>query len=346
MKALRAPSSSDNRTGNIRMRVKFWGVRGSLPSPPTSDEMVTRLTEALFRLGQDNSCLDLSDRDSIARWVEKLPHSVRSFAGGNTPCVEVQIGGSRYIFDLGSGLRPLGDALMNEKFGCGSGHAHLFLSHLHWDHIQGWPFFKPAYIPGNRFDLYARHECAWERLRDQQSAPFFPPEAWGDMSADTRFHHLPCEPMDLGAGVRISTLELEHPSLSYGFRLEANGKIFVYASDGAYPAPEDNTHNDPAQKFVEFFEGADMVVFDAQFSLDESLEKRAWGHSSAVVGVELAARAKAKRLAMFHHDPSATDAKLEHLLRVSREYAAHPPSPCLANAVEVVLAREGLEIEL
>ncbi|BCM93069.1 ribonuclease BN [Abditibacteriota bacterium] len=328
------------------MRVKFWGVRGSLPSPPTSDEIAARLTEALYRLGQDGSAPDLSDRASISRWVEKLPHSVRSFAGGNTPCVEVQIGNSRCIFDLGSGLRPLGDALMNEEFGHGAGHAHLFLSHLHWDHIQGWPFFKPAYVPGNRFDLYARHECAWERLRDQQSAPFFPPEAWGEMSADTQFHHLPYEPLEFADGLKISTLELEHPSLAYAFRLEANGKTFVYASDGAYPEPANGERNDPAQKFLRFFEGADILVFDSQFSLAESMEKRAWGHSSAVEGVKLAAHAGAKRLAMFHHDPSASDAKLEQQLRISREYAAHPPTPCKPNAVEVVLAREGMEIEL
>ncbi len=308
--------------------------------------MSARLVEALFRLGQDDAFLDLRDRSAINDWVAQLPHSVRCFAGGNTPCVEVQIGDSRCIFDLGSGLRPLGDALMDEHFGRGEGHAHLFLSHLHWDHIQGWPFFKPAYVEGNRFDLYARHECAWERLRDQMSAPFFPPEAWSDMSADTRFHHLSGEPITLPNGARVSTLELEHPSLSYGFRLEANGKTFVYASDGAYPAPDGGDTSDPAQKFVTFFQDADLVVFDAQFSLAESLEKRAWGHSSAVVGVELAARANAKRLAMFHHDPSASDARLEHLLRVSRDYASHPPAPCQPNAVDVVLAREGLEIDL
>lgn len=326
------------------MRVKFWGVRGSLPSPPSSDEMSARLTEALFRLGQEDKYLDLSDRTAIVQWVEQLPHSVRSFTGGNTPCVEIQAGKKRYIFDLGSGLRPLGDHLMTQEFGHGVGHAHLFLSHLHWDHIQGWPFFKPAYIAGNRFDLYARQDCAWERLRDQQTAPFFPPEAWVDMSAETRFHPLPNEPVWLEEGVRLSTLELEHPSLAYGFRLEINGKTFVYASDGAYPAPDGGGHGDPAQKFVDFFVDADLVVFDAQFSLAESMEKRAWGHSSAVIGVDLATRADAKRLAMFHHDPSATDAHLEHLLRVSREYAANPCTP--HSAIEVLLAREGLEIEL
>ncbi len=328
------------------MRVKFWGVRGSLPSPPTGDEIAARLAETLFRLGQDDAHLDLRDPAAITAWVENLPRTLRSFVGGNTPCVEVQAGAARFIFDLGSGLRPLGDALMNTELGRGQGHAHLFLSHLHWDHIQGWPFFKPAYVGGNRFDLYARHECAWERLRDQMSAPFFPPEAWNDMSAHTRFHYLDAEPVELGGGARMSTLELEHPSFSYGFRLEVGGKVFVYASDGAYPAPGGDVAHDPAQKFVDFFQGADLVVFDAQFSLAESMEKRAWGHSSAIVGVELAARAGAKRLAMFHHDPSATDARLEHLLRISREYAARPPAPCLPNAVEVLLAREGMELEL
>ncbi len=327
------------------MHVKFWGVRGSVASPPSGDELSARLVEALHRLGQDDSYLDLSDRGAITRWVEALPHSVRSFAGGNTPCVEVRVGQERCIFDLGTGLRGLGESLLHEEFGRGQGHAHLFLSHLHWDHIQGWPFFKPAYIAGNRFDLYARHECAWEKLRAQQSAPFFPPEAWGDMGADTRFHLLTDQPVQLGEDLTLETLELEHPSGAYGFRLQAGGKTLVYASDGAYPAPEGGP-DDPAQQFVEFFRDADLVVFDAQFSLAESREKRAWGHSSAVIGIDLAARAGAKRLAMFHHDPSASDARLEYLLRVSREYAAHPSVPAHPNAVDVFLAREGLEIEL
>lgn len=282
------------------MRVKFWGVRGSIPSPSTSEELGARLIEALYRLGQDDAYVDLSDRAAIARWVQTLPHSVRSFAGGNTPCVEVRIGSERCVFDLGSGLRALGQEWMNEEFGRGMGHAHLFLSHLHWDHIQGWPFFQPAYVAGNRFDLYARHQEVLHRLREQQSAPFFPPEAWSDMGAQTRFHLLPDEPICLGEELRLSTLELEHPSLAYGFRLEGGGKTVVYASDGAYPAPNSGDASDPAQKFVEFFAGADLVIFDAQFSLAESMEKRAWGHSSAIVGVELAARAGAKRLAMFH----------------------------------------------
>ena len=328
------------------MRVKFWGVRGSVASPPSSEELSARLVEALHRLGQDDAYLDLSDRDAITRWVEMLPHSVRSFAGGNTPCVEVGAGEHKCVFDLGTGLRGLGQQWMQDEFGRGAGHAHLFLSHLHWDHIQGWPFFHPAYVAGNRFDIYARHDCAWERLRDQQSAPFFPPEAWSDMGAETRFHILPEHPISLGDDLRISTLELEHPSLAYGFRLESNGKILVYASDGAYPTPDGGGPSDPSHRFVEFFRDADLVIFDAQFSLAESMKKRAWGHSSAIVGVELAARAGAKRLAMFHHDPGASDARLEQLLRVSREYAARPPAPHLPGAVEVFLAREGLEIEL
>jgi len=328
------------------MRVKFWGVRGSIPSPPSSEELSSRLVEALHRLGQDDSYLDLSDRDAITRWVETLPHAVRSFAGGNTPCVEVSVGPHRCVFDLGTGLRALGNEWMKNEFGRGHGRAHLFLSHLHWDHIQGWPFFHPAYIAGNRFDIYARHDCALERLRDQQSAPFFPPEAWSEMGAATNFHILPEEPIEIEDDLRLETLELEHPSLAYGFRLQAGGKTLVYASDGAYPTPNGGGPHDPALRFVEFFRDADLVIFDAQFSLADSIKKRAWGHSSAVVGVELAARAGAKRLAMFHHDPSAGDARLEHLLRVSREYAARPPAPCEPGAVEVLLAREGMEIAL
>lgn len=329
------------------MRVKFWGVRGSIPAPPSSDEVHARLVEALHRLGKEDRYLDLSDRATIEKWVSALPLSLRSLAGGNTPCVEVQIGDELLIFDLGTGLRMLGNELMQGAFGRGAGHAHLFLSHLHWDHIQGWPFFRPAYIAGNQFDFYARHECAFARLQEQQSAPFFPPEAWNDMAATFRPHVLTSEPVTLANNtIRVSTLELEHPSKSYAFRVETNDKVFVYASDGACNAPNGGGPDDPATPLIEFFRDADLIVFDAQFSLAESFEKRAWGHSSAILGVELAARAGATKLAMFHHDPNASDGHLEHLLRVSREYAAKPPAPCQPNAVDVFLAREGLEVNL
>ena len=328
------------------MHVKFWGVRGSIPRPADSEELATRLVEALYRLGQQSDYLDLADRDVLRNWVDNLPPSINAFTGGNTPCVEVRCGDEILIIDFGSGMRALGHQLMQREFAEGKGRASLFLSHLHHDHIQGWPFFRPAYIKGNQFELYARHPDVEQSLKQQQQEPFFPSDSLRDMRARVNYHQLSSEPQTLCDGrLKVSSIELDHPNGSYAFRFEGGGKTLVYASDGAFPAP-DKGENDPARPFIEFFRDADLVIIDAQFSLAESLAKRSWGHSSAVIGVELAAHAHAKRLALFHHDPYASDASLEHLLRVGREYASNPPAPCRSGAVEVFLAREGSEIEL
>lgn len=326
------------------MQVRFWGVRGSIPSPLTSEEVATRIEESLWRLGVDPTPPDLSDRAAIAQWVAALPPDVRGTAGGNTPCVEMSTAaGDLFIVDMGSGLRLLGNELMHTEFGQGRGHARIFLTHFHWDHIQGWPFFKPAYVAGNRLELHSRHGHLESRLRAQQKAPFFPPAAWDDMRADITYAHLGDEPMVLGAGsdsqVRITTIELDHPSRSYAYRFEADGKVFVYASDGAYH----HLNSAAMQPFVDFYRDADLLIFDAQFTLVESFEKRTWGHSSAIVGVELACQAGVKNLALFHHDPGFDDVMLEHLLRVSEQYMNVVPCP---SRCRLVLAREGMTMEL
>ncbi len=328
------------------MHVKFWGVRGSIPRPADSEELSARLVESLYRLGQESHYLDLSDRDALRAWVAQLPPSINSFTGGNTPCVEVVWGDEIFIIDLGSGARALGETLMQREFGQGKGRAHIFLSHFHHDHIQGWPFFYPAYIEGNQFEFYARQREVRERLNQQQQEPFFPPESVNDMRATMRFHRLAEGTQTLCDGrMKVSSLELDHPSGAYAFRFEAAGKALVYASDAAFPAPDKGADN-PARPYIEFFRDADLVIIDAQFSLAESQSKRSWGHSCAVVGVELAAGAGAKKLALFHHDPGASDAALDHLLRVGREYAANPPLSGKAGNVEVFLAREGQTLAL
>ena len=218
----------------------------------------------------------------------------------------------------------------------------MFLSHFHWDHIQGW-HFQTGVLPGNRFDIYSRHRHLESRLKRQQSAPFFPPAAWENMRAARCFHYLPDAPQVL-EGVKVSWLELDHPSRSYAYRFEADNRVFIYASDGAYRFLDDIS----IRPIIEFFQDADLLVFDAQFSLDESFEKRSWGHSSAIIGFELACQANVKKMALFHHDPDATDARLEHLLHTARTYGATVPSVKRrrVDQVELCLAREGQILQL
>lgn len=328
------------------MHIRFWGVRGSCPAPITSADVAARLQEALRLLGQDAAAPDLHNPSSIAAWIAKLPAHVRGVVGSNTPCVEMRTqAGDLFIIDFGSGLRNLGNELVQAEFGQGRGHAHCFLSHFHWDHIQGWPFFKPAYIEGNRLDVYTRHEDLAARMHRQQEAPFFPPASWDDMRASISFTELGDEPLTVCDGrVKVSAIELEHPSRAYAYRFEADGKVLVYASDGSYHRLDDVG----MQPYVEFFRDADVLVFDAQFTLTESFEKRSWGHSSAVIGVELACQARVKNLVLFHHDPGADDHTLEHLYKIGLQYAAVVPAAVRrrANQCEITLAREGLELEL
>lgn len=328
------------------MQVRFWGVRGSCPSPVTTEDLRVRMVEA-FRLYEcARPQLDLTDREAVRRWLDTLPLSVSGIVGSNTSCVEMRTrDNDLFIIDLGSGLRALGNHLMHTEFGQARGHANVFLSHFHWDHIQGWPFFKPAYVQGNRFDLYARHKHLRTRLKRQQEAPFFPPASWEGMRATINFHEIDEGPFELCEGrVRVSSIELDHPSRSFAYRFEADDKVFVYASDGAYRQLDDVS----LKPYIEFFRDADLVIFDAQFSLNESFEKRTWGHSSAIIGFELACQANVKQLALYHHDPDADDAWLEHLLQTAQDYAATVPSVQRRrpNQVELIMAREGTTLTL
>ncbi len=325
------------------MKVRFWGVRGSCPSPIGSEDIRRRLREALGLLHDAQPELDLSDEAAVEAWLDALPLRVTGAVGSNTSCVEMRTDeGELYILDMGSGLRALGNHLMQGEFGQGQGRARIFLSHFHWDHIQGWPFFKPAYVPGNRFDLYARHPHLQSRLKRQQSAPFFPPAAWENMNADLEFHQLPDAPQVFDAGtagsVRVSSLELDHPSKAYAYRFETENSVLIYASDSAYRRLDEVA----LQPYVEFFRDADLLIFDAQFSLRDSFARHSWGHSSAIIGLELACRANVKRLALFHHDPDADDARLEQLQNNARHYATSLPCTCRRpDQVEIVMAREG-----
>jgi phosphoribosyl 1,2-cyclic phosphodiesterase len=326
------------------MQVRFWGVRGSCPSPAVTGDLETRLLQVLGCLSDETAPPDLKNPDAIRAWLQTLPISLRSFTGGNTPCVEMLTeAGDRFIIDAGTGIRALGAELLSNGFAQGQGHAHIFFSHYHWDHLQGWPFFGPIYVRGNKFDMYARHDALEEHLHRQQQAPFFPPAAWDDIKAEFTYHQLNQEPIELCEGrVRVSSMALDHPSRAFAYRFEADGQVFIYASDGAYY----DLDEDALRPYVDFYHGADLLIFDAQFTLSESYEKRSWGHSSAVTGVELACQAAVKRLALFHHDPSHSDEQLNHWLKVAQQYSTALPRPKGAGPCEVLLAREGETVTL
>jgi CheY-like chemotaxis protein len=290
------------------MRVRFWGTRGSIPMP-----------------GQ-----------TTLRY------------GGNTSCVEVCASdGTLVVLDCGTGAYECGRALAAASHGPIQGH--LLITHTHWDHIQGFPFFAPLFVPGNIWEIYApgghgRHIEA--SLAGQMAYEYFPITLEA-LNAEVRLHDLTEGVFDLGS-IRVTAQYLNHPGLTLGYRLEADGATVVYATDcepyallprQALPGTAPVHHGD--RRHVRFLEGADLIIHDAQYTLDEFPAKAGWGHAPMERVVDYAMLAGAKQLALFHHDPTRHDAAVDRLCELARDRVVAGKS-----ALQVCAAAEGQSIEL
>jgi phosphoribosyl 1,2-cyclic phosphodiesterase len=275
-----------------RFQIKFWGVRGSIPCPGSE--------------------------------------TVRY--GGNTSCVEMQVGKERLIFDGGTGLRILGQSLMAEK----TVKAHLFFTHSHWDHIQGFPFFIPAFIKGNAFKIYAvpspNGATMKQRLHDQMLHPNFPVPLQ-IMQADLEFYNLEMgETLNCGH-VTVETRPLNHPGEAVGYRVNWQGLSAAYITDTEHfpDRIDDNV--------LALAEQADVMIIDATYTDEEyndpKYSKIGWGHSTWQEAVKIAKIAQVKQLVLFHHDPAHND---DFLDRIGEQATLAFP--------QTILAREGLSIEL
>jgi phosphoribosyl 1,2-cyclic phosphodiesterase len=272
------------------MRVKFWGVRGSTPTPQ----------------------------------AENLRY------GGNTSCVEVRFGDSLYIFDCGTGFRILGHQL-EEEFQNKPIFAHIFVSHFHWDHIQGIPFFRPLYdYPDNQFAFHSsrRTRSLQQVMEEQMASPYFP-VAISEMKAQRNFY-------DTEEGVTrleeatMRTQWLNHPQGCMGFRLETRSGALVYATDNE---PGDEYFDKALRKLAE---GADVLIYDAQYLPEEYEARRhGWGHSHWREAVNLVMESGAKELVLFHHDPDHDDRLIDKVVQEARNYFPR-----------VRAASEGMEIRI
>jgi phosphoribosyl 1,2-cyclic phosphodiesterase/anti-anti-sigma regulatory factor len=316
--------------------VKFWGVRGSIPTPLSTEQ----LQEKLFRALTAAKGLNTEDPAEVRAFIASLPPTVRGVVGGNTTCVEVNSGDDLIIIDGGTGIRQLGYSLMAHEFGRGQGTVHIFLTHAHWDHLQGIPFFNPAFVPGNKIIFYAINRDPREYLEHQQVSPTYFPISISQMPADLSFVTLrEGETVQIGR-CAISNMPLYHPGTAYAYRFDDGESVFVFASDGEYKSLND----EGLQRFVDFFQDADALVFDCQYSLrDVLLSKADWGHSSAMIGVEIAERANVKKLITTHYDAPDTDDQIYNVAESARRYAEITPTP---GAIEVIVGTEGLELFL
>jgi len=318
------------------MYVRFWGTRGSVPAAATAQQIREKVSRALrlFRSKHPGA------QEDIEAFIDKdLPFADRGSYGVNTSCVE--IGGMEecILCDAGTGIRDFGHAFMHSAKGRTPAVFHIFLSHLHWDHIQGFPFFPPAYLPGEQIHIYGGHRDIRQALTLQQSPPFFP-IAFQGMGATIDFTTLePGRPVSV-AGLDVQMFPQNHPGGSFGYSFVREGTKIVYSTDMEHTSEADQEK----YPYVDRFRDADLLIFDAQYSLaDASGPKEAWGHSSNLSGVELAVRAGVRRLCLFHSEPTWGDEALDRFLAETRDYLQNY-SP--ASSLRIDLAYDGLEIML
>ncbi|MFH2008553.1 MAG: MBL fold metallo-hydrolase [bacterium] len=303
------------------MKIKFWGVRGSIPVPGI----------ATMRYGGNTSCVQVLPSDETI-----------------------------LIVDAGTGIRKLGKQLMQGVCGDGKGDIHLLISHTHWDHIQGLPFFAPSYREGNHITVYARERDDTHLdlvLKSATRDPYFP-VPFDAVQAEASFREL-----KEGDTFRIGTCDvaccrLNHPWIALGYRVEEAGRAFMYISDtapftelllehdyiAAPPSPGDTPPPEEAGKLVHMQEelirlcrGCSLIVFDTMFTGEEYLQRPHWGHSSPAHAVEIARQAGVGRLVLFHHAPNRTDEQVDSLLA-----AVQASAPDL----EITAAAEGAELEI
>lgn len=291
------------------MRLRFWGTRGSIATPgPSTNEF-----------------------------------------GGNTSCVEVVTNsGVRFIFDCGTGARPLGAHLMAHAPKPVS--AFILLSHTHWDHIQGFPFFTPLFVPGNRFEVCGpkgSNSSLPEVLAGQMEYTYFPVEL-NQLGAQIIYRDI-TEGMHEMGDIRISGQLLNHPAIALGYRLEADGASLLYLCDhepfweplwhsGSEPGKLESILHEGDRRHALFMQNADVVIHDAQYTPEEYPAKKNWGHSTYSYVAQIAAAAGVKRLFLTHHDPTHDDAFLTEIEKRAQEVAWSAGSP-----MKVSCAREGYE---
>lgn len=318
------------------MIARFWGTRGSLPTPLDAVAVRAKIRAALIAARGRPLASDAAIDTFIAH---ELPFCVASTFGGNTSCIQIETGGSEYLVcDLGSGARVFGNSVL-AKHGAGAPQIYnVCLSHPHWDHIMGFPFFMPAYIPGNIIRIHGAHPNLREAFARQHAAPGFPVD-FSTLGATIEFVHLEPSRVHAIAGVSVTAERQQHGGDSYGYRFEHAGKRLVYSTDAEHKL---NAIED--KPVIELFRDADVLIFDAMYSLADSVSvKEDWGHSSNIVGVDLAHFAGVKHLVLFHHEPIYDDATLERVLGETRRYEELTRR---GNPLQVSSAYDGLEIRL
>ncbi|MBS1142756.1 MAG: fold metallo-hydrolase [Proteobacteria bacterium] len=318
-------------------QVVFWGTRGSLPVSLTHRDIREKIIAALTAANGKS----FKTRLALEDFVDKLPFTVAGTFGGNSSCVEIVADrDSHFICDMGSGARPLGQAKI-ARFGIPHPQTYqIFISHLHWDHLMGFPYFAPMYIPGNRIVIHGCHADLERAVRLQMQSPCFPVD-YAQAGAKIEFDIMTPDEAHYISGINVTPKRQMHAGDSYGYRFESVDRTVVYSTDSEHRLDDPAEHD----AISHFFRKADLVIFDAMYSLAEAVSVKAdWGHSSNIVAVELCQAAAAKRLALFHHEPVHDDQQLARMVAETRRLEQITRGS--RAPLEILSAYDGLTIDL
>ncbi|MGZ3707649.1 MAG: MBL fold metallo-hydrolase [Bdellovibrionota bacterium] len=300
-----------NSSSGYNLRIKIWGARGSLPSPLTPDALEAHIRLLLTDLTERG----LGKEKDLEKLLAQLPRNRFGGYGGNTPCIEVRSPAHQIIIDGGSGIRPLGYDLMNGPCGKGQGEVHILFTHFHWDHLIGLPFFTPIFIPGNKIHVYAVQPDLPAVFKTIFQKPFFPVPL-DRLGSKIEYHQLaPHQPFQMG-DIQVTPYQLDHPDPCWGYRFEKGGKVFSHCVDTECT----RVSREQLGPDAALYKGVDLMIFDAQYTLMETIEKVNWGHAAASLGLDIAMRESIKRVLFMHHDPASSNEKIAQAEAQARRY--------------------------
>lgn len=323
----------------MSMTVKYWGVRGSLPSSLSPEQWASHFEQVMHRFFRQGH----KTAEDISRFLKAETLTQIGGFGTHTTCVEVKTSAGQIIIDGGSGLKSLGDKMMAGPCGKGQGKVHLFLTHFHWDHLLGLPFFAPHFIKGNEIHYYAVQPELEDVVRNKFRKPLFP-VSFEMLGAKIFFHRLePRKPQKV-FDMTVTPYQLDHPDPCWGFRVEVGGKAYAHCVDteGTRITQEQLGADRP------LYTNANLMYFDAQYTLPELAEKANWGHSASELGLDLAFQENIQQVIFAHHDPGASIEQIERLKKETQEYYDLKTKKASGKlpTVKWQFAHEGLTVEI
>ncbi|WCL50203.1 MBL fold metallo-hydrolase [Leptospira sp. GIMC2001] len=315
------------------MEMNFYGVRGSCPTPISKEEYKDKVMGILDATKQ--KIKEIGDSNiSTADLYEALPDLLKRNIGGNTTCLcFTSKNDNKFIFDMGTGIRNLGNDLIPRAFGSVPLDLNIFMTHTHWDHIQGWPFFKPAYSPNVSVNFYSCIDDLQERLERQQWEDNFP-LPFQAMASKKTFTLL-TEKQQIQIGdFQLTPFALKHPGSCTGYRIADGDKAVFFCTD--VELREDELES--LSRWKETVGSADVLIIDAQYSTDEADKKIGWGHTSVKMAVKAGVKLGAKKVVLTHFEPDHTDASVMEII--------HNEIHDYDHDIEVIVAYEGMTLSV